>query len=211
MVLGRTNSLLQESQAWRSKLRHYKEITGLVLALEDEIGKRGERAGIFRVAMAIEARLGPLGIVLREAARAAACAGVVHQGNNSIGAHRIKFHFGKKPSDKFSCIAMAIFHRVNKRERDFAFLQIAQYRLSELLRRCSKVQQIIPQLERQAGVSSVFGQGLFFVVLQPPQYCAQTGASAEQAGRLKVAKRKAAPSVQAMRPDFSNLINFTFN
>ena len=52
-----------------SMLRPYK-VSELIFALEDEIRKCGESAGVFRVAMAIEAGLGAMRVVLSEAARA---------------------------------------------------------------------------------------------------------------------------------------------
>jgi hypothetical protein len=46
--------------------------------------------------------------------------------------------------------------RKNQRQRHLAFLQIAQHRLAQLLRRSREIQQVIHKLERQPCISPIF-------------------------------------------------------
>ena len=75
--------------------------------------------------------------------------GIANQGNQGFRLHGVKFFFFKHTGDQFAGFAVTIFHGVDQRQRDFAFLQIAQHRLSELLAGSREIQQIINQLKRQ--------------------------------------------------------------
>src|SRR5881398_2673606 len=113
------NPSWDEARGAFSRISNLRSPTSvLVLALQNEIGERGQRLRIFRVAMAIEASLGPPRIVLGQAARALERAGVVHQGNDRLRPHGVKFLFRKDSRDEFARLAMTVFHRINERQRD---------------------------------------------------------------------------------------------
>src|SRR5947208_10517009 len=104
------NPSWDEARSAFSRIANLRSLL-LVLALQNEIGERGQCARIFRVAMAIEASLGPPRIVLGQAPRAIERAGVVHQGNDRLRPHGVKFLFRKDSRDEFARLAMTVFHR----------------------------------------------------------------------------------------------------
>src|SRR6266446_3019234 len=108
--------------------------TSSVLTFEDEIRECGEGARKFRIWAAIETRLGAARIVLCERAGAVERAGFMNQRNDGFGTHGIKFLFFQHARDQFARIAVAIFHRVDQRQRDFALFQVAEDRFAKLLR-----------------------------------------------------------------------------
>ena len=73
----------------------------------------------------------------------------------------MKFLFFENARNQFAGVAMAIFHGVDQRQRDFAFFQIAEHRLAELFGGSGEIQQIIHQLKCQAGVAAVVGERFF--------------------------------------------------
>src|SRR5580700_8630708 len=99
-------------------------------------------------------------------------------------AHGIKFFFLEDAGYKFAGVAVAVFHDVNQWQRNLAFFQIAQYRLAELLRRSSEIEQIIDQLKRQARIAAIFGKRQFVGAFKPTQNRPKPRTPAEQARRL---------------------------
>src|SRR5215472_559220 len=79
---------------------------------------------------------------------------------------------------------MPVLHRVNQRQRNFAFLQVAKNRLAELLRGGGEIEKIVDQLERQPGVLAVVGERLLFLFAQTAKHRAKARAAAEQARRF---------------------------
>jgi len=106
----------------------------LILSIENEIRKRGERARILGIGAAVEASLGALRVVLREIAGAVERAGLVNERNDCFRTNRNKFLFFQYTRDQLTRVAVAVFHRVDQRQRDLAFFQIAEDRFAELLR-----------------------------------------------------------------------------
>ncbi len=147
-----------------------------VLAFEDEIGKRGERTRKFGIGAAIEASFGAAGIVLRECAGAIERAGFVNQRNDCLRADGIEFLFFQHARDQFARIAMAVFHRVDQRQGDLPFFQVAEDRFAELLRGRRKIQQIVDELKRQARVSPVICERLLFFTLETAKHGAKARA-----------------------------------
>ena len=93
--------------------------------------------------MSVEAGLSPLRVILREAARAIERARILHQRHNCFRTHGMEFLFLQHLCDEFARLAMAVFHRVNQRQRNFAFFQVAQHWLAQLLGGRREIQKII--------------------------------------------------------------------
>src|SRR2546423_3548381 len=106
----------------------------LILALQNEVGERGESPSILGVQMAVETRLGAMREVLRQIAGTAERAGFMNQRNDCFRSHGIKFFFFQHAGDKLARVAVAVFHRVNQGQRDFTLFQVAENRFAELLR-----------------------------------------------------------------------------
>jgi len=75
---------------------------------------------------------------------------------------------------------MTIFHRVNQRQRDFAFLQVAQHRFSKLLRRRRKIKKIIHELKCEARIPPILRERLLFFAFEAAQHGAESRATAEE-------------------------------
>src|SRR5437879_1355154 len=112
--------------AWR--------LARLVLAIENEVRKRGEGPSILGIRAAVETRLGALGVVLRQIAGAVERTGFVNQRNDCFWTNGIKFLFFQNTRDQFTRVAVPILHRVDQRQRDLAFFQVAEDWFSQLLR-----------------------------------------------------------------------------
>src|SRR5882757_3884506 len=125
-----------------------------VLPLQDKIGERSESARKFGISVAVEASLRAACIILRQRTGASKRSGFMNQRNDCFGAHGNKFLFREHARDKFTRIAVAIFHRVDQRQSDLAFFQIAKNRFAKLFRRGREIQQVIYKLKRQTCISS---------------------------------------------------------
>src|SRR6266403_1739543 len=77
-----------------------------------------------------------------------------------------------------------IFERIDQRQRNLAFLQIAQHRLAQLLGGSREIQYVIHELERKSREMPVVGHGLLARIVQVPEDGAQPRASCKQTGRL---------------------------
>src|SRR6266849_1112413 len=102
-----------------------------VLSLQNKIRERGEGARKLGIGAAVEACLGALRIILRKRAGTAERAGFVNERNNGFGPDGNKFFFREHARDQLARVAVTIFHRVDQRQRDFAFFQIAEDRVSK--------------------------------------------------------------------------------
>jgi len=111
-------------------------------------------------------------------------AGFVDQRYQRLRADGVEFFLFQDARHEFAGVAMAIFHRINKRERNFAFFEIAQHRLAQLLRGRGEIKEVIYQLERQACVAAVLGQSQFVGALETAKDCAEAGAASEQTSCL---------------------------
>src|SRR6267143_787534 len=100
-----------------------------------------------------------------------------------------------------------IFERIDQRQRDLAFLQIAQHRLAQLLGGSREIQYVIHELERKSREMPVVGHGLLARIVQVPEDGAQPRASCKQTGRLLAASSTASCSVKSIRPSFVNWTN----
>src|SRR5260370_11626136 len=155
----------------------------LVVALEDEIRKRGKRARELGIVMGVEASFGSAGIVLCERPGTIERAGFVNQRNDCFGADRIKFLFLQHARNQLASIAMTIFHRVDQRQRDFSFFQVAEDRLAELFRGRREIQQIIDKLKPKASEPPVIRERLFLFPFKTTEYGAQSRTTAKPACR----------------------------
>src|SRR5438067_12552550 len=118
------NPSWDEARGAFSRISNLRSPTSvLVLALQNEIGERGQRLRIFRVAMAIEASLGPPRIVLGQAAHALERAGVVHQGNDRLRPHGVKLFFRNDSSYESAGLQIIVFYRLNEQPPYVAFFQ----------------------------------------------------------------------------------------
>src|SRR6267143_1599335 len=106
----------------------------LILSIENEVRKRGKCARILGIRAAVEASLGALRVVLSEIARPVERAGLVNECNDCFRTNRNKFLFFQYSRDQLTRVTVAVFHRVDQRQRDLAFFQIAEDRFAELLR-----------------------------------------------------------------------------
>src|SRR6267143_1421524 len=105
-----------------------------VLPFQNKIGERGKRARKFGIGAAIEARLRALRVVVCEIAGAVERAGFVNERNDCFWQNGIKFLFRENASHQLARVAMAVFHRIDQRQRNFAFFQIAENGFAKLLR-----------------------------------------------------------------------------
>src|ERR1700688_3313946 len=153
----------------------------LILARENEIRKGHQRPTVLTVGVSVETSFRTTGIILSEFARAPEGSGVLNQGDERFWTDGIKFLFFYDLDDEISSVAVAVFHRVDEGQRDFAFFQIAKHGLSKLLCRGSKIQQIIDQLKGQTGVAAVICESLFFFSFESGQDRSEPGTSAEEA------------------------------
>src|SRR5262249_30312013 len=101
----------------------------------------------------------------------------MNQRNQSFRTYAYKLFFFQHPRNEFPRFAMTIFHRIDQRQRDFSFLQIAQHWLSKLLRRRRKIQQIVHELERKSCIGSVIRERLFLFSFESAENSAQSRAS----------------------------------
>ena len=123
----------------------------------------------------------------------------------------MKFFFYKHLGHKLARFAMAVFHRVNQRQRDFPFFQVAQHRLAQLLRRSREIQQIVYQLKRQPGVPAILRQRLLFLAFQPAEHGPKPRAAAEQASRFVGGQAQCVFFRHVNAPDFFQLDQFAFH
>ena len=72
-------------------------------------------------------------VVVRESPDAIERAGFVNERDQSFGRTESNSFSSQHASDEFARVAMAVLHRVDQRQRDFAFLQIAEHGLAQLL------------------------------------------------------------------------------
>src|SRR5208337_776454 len=177
--IGMTKNVYTLPRWGRAMLDPYTES---VFAFEDEIGKREQRACIFGVAMAVEASFGTARVNEGQAARTVQSAGIAHQGDKFLRLHGMEFLFFEYARDQFARLAVAIFHGVDQRQRDFAFFQIAEHRLAELLAGSGEVEKVVHKLEGQTGIAPIFREGLFVLVAQAAQHATEPRAAAEEAG-----------------------------
>ena len=116
-----------------------------------------EGAGVFGEAGAVEAGFGADGVVEGEVAGAIEGAGIADEGDKSFGLNGVELFFFEDASDHFAGFAVSVFHGVDQWEGDFAFFQIAEDGLAELLAGSSEIQKIIDELEGETGIAAVIG------------------------------------------------------
>jgi hypothetical protein len=105
-----------------------------MFAIEDEVGNGVKCAPELGGSVAVQAGLGARGIIIGEQARALERSRIPHQRGNLFRAHAVEsllFEHGPHHAVTRGAIA---FERVDERQSDLAFLQIAQHRLAELQR-----------------------------------------------------------------------------
>src|ERR1700730_18031856 len=107
----------------------------LILSCQDKVRKSHQSTAEFAGGVSVETSLCTTGVIMGKVAGATERSGIVDQRNNRFGSHGVKFFFFQDLGDQCSCITMAVFHRVNEGQRDFAFFQVTENRLSELLGR----------------------------------------------------------------------------
>src|ERR1700730_10625806 len=112
----------------------------LILARENEIRQGHQCATVLTVGVSVETSLRATGVIVSEFARASEGSGVLNQRDERFWTDGIKLLFFQDLDDEISSVAMTVFHRVDERQRDFAFFQVAEHRLSELFCRRSEVQ-----------------------------------------------------------------------
>ena len=153
----------------------------LVLAVEDKIGQREQRASVFRIALAAADAGFRFGrILMREDACLLQRTGFVHERKKAFRSDADEFFFFQDTSDKLARFAVAVFHGVNKRQRNFPFLQIAHYRFAELLRGSGEIEQVVHELERKASVGSIVSKRFFLFAFESAEDCSEACASAEE-------------------------------
>ena len=108
----------------------------------------------------------------------------MHQSDQGFRLNGVKFFFFEDLCNEFAGVAMAVFHGVDQRQSDFAFFEIAEHRLAELLGGGGEIEQVVHQLKRQAGVAAVVGEGFFFGAFESAKDRAESRAAAEQARGL---------------------------
>jgi len=96
-----------------------------VFAVEDEVGEGLEGAGVVGEAGAVEAGFGADGVFEGEVAGAFEGAGIANEGYESLRLDGVELFFFEDAGDHFAGFAVTIFHRVDQRQGDFAFFQIA--------------------------------------------------------------------------------------
>ena len=156
----------------------------LVLAVEDEVRQGLEGAGIFGIAGAVEARLGADGVFEGEVAGAVKRARIADQGDEGFRLDGEKFLFFEDACDEIAGFAVAVFHRVDERERDLAFLEVAEDGLAELFAGGGKVKQVVHQLEGETGIPAIIGEGFFVFFVETTENAAEAGAPAKETGGL---------------------------
>src|ERR1700687_1929649 len=112
----------------------------LAVAFKDKVGNSQKRSAIIRCSLTIEAGLRTPRIVMRKLASPVESTGFAHERGNLLRPNGLKIFFAKHRSHESSALWVAILHRVNQRQRHFAFLQIAENRLAEWFRGTSKIQ-----------------------------------------------------------------------
>src|SRR5882724_5018823 len=165
----------------------------LVLALENKIRQGQQRSRVLRISLPVDAGLRSRGIFVRKNSRFLQRARFVHQRH------------------QLPRLTVTILHRINQRQRDFSFFQIAQHRLAQLLRRGRKIQQIVHELKRQPGILSIICQRLFLFPFKPAKHGAEPRASAEQTGRFVCRELQRILFRHINPPDFRKLNKFAFD
>src|SRR5579862_481087 len=152
----------------------------LVFALENEVGHGQERASVVGIA-AIQTSLCAASIVMRQRAHAIERARFTNERDQSFWLHRIEFFFFQNASDQFARVAMPILHRVDQRQSDFAFLEIAENGLAQLLCGGGEIEKVVDELERETSVTAVFGKREFVGIFDSAENRAEARAPAEEA------------------------------
>src|SRR5215831_13941952 len=186
----------------------------LIFAFEDEIGQSKQRAGVVRIAVAarvtVDTSLGPARVVMGQAAGTIERTGVVHQRHNRFRLDADEILFFQHSSHQLAGVAVAVFHRVDQRKRDFSLLQVAQHRLAELLCGGCEIKEIIHHLEGQSRITAVIGNGLFGLTAPAAKYGAQARATAEQACGLVSRQRQRVVLGHIHTADFRQLDQLAF-
>src|ERR1700688_78521 len=112
----------------------------LILARENEIWKGHKGATILAVGMPVETSFRAASVIMSELARADEGSGILNQRDQRFWTDGIKFLFFEDLDDELASVAVSVFHRVDERQRDFAFFQIAEHGFPELLCRGGKIQ-----------------------------------------------------------------------
>jgi hypothetical protein len=85
-------------------------------------------------------------------------------------------------------ILRAIAQRENERKGDFAFLQIAQDGLAEFFGGGGEIEEVVNELEGEAGLMAVFGEGAADRIVAICEDGAKFGATAKKAGGFAIGK-----------------------
>src|ERR1700693_3771157 len=104
-----------------------------ILSRKNKIRQGHQGPPIFAVGVPVQASLGPSRIIVSKFASASEGSGIVNQGTQRLWTDGNKFLFFEDLGNEFASVTVPVFHRVNKRQRDFAFFQIAKHGFPELL------------------------------------------------------------------------------
>src|SRR5579863_7481692 len=152
----------------------------LIFALENEVGHGQQRASVVGIA-AIQTSLCAASVVMRQRAHAIKRARLANEGDQSFRLHGIEFLFFQNTGDQFARVAMAVLHRVDQRQSDFAFLQIAENGFAQLLCGGGEIKKVVDALERETSVAAVCGKREFIGIFVPAKNGAEARATAEEA------------------------------
>src|SRR5262249_54816760 len=142
-----------------------------------------QRTSVLGIA-AIQASFRAACIVMCESAHAIERAGFANERDQRFGLYRVEFFFFQDAGDQFTCVAMAVLHRVDQRQSDFAFLQVAENGLAQLLCGGGEIEQVVDELKRETSVTAVFGKSEFVGVFHSAENGAEARATAEETRSL---------------------------
>src|ERR1700722_13495826 len=106
---------------------------------------------------------------------------------------------------------MSVFHRVDQRQSDFAFLQIAENGFAQLLCGGGEIEKIVNQLKRQPSIAAVFGEREFVCIIGGTENGAEARAAAEETRGLVGRKLQRVFFGNIHAADFRELQKFAFD
>src|SRR6202030_2876235 len=183
----------------------------LVFAVEDEVREGLEGAGVFGETGAVEAGFGADGVFEGEVAGAVEGAGIADESYQGYGLDRVEFFLFEDARDHFAGFAVAVFHGVDEWKGDFAFFQIAEDGLAELLAGSGEIQKIIHELKRQAGIAAVVGERVFVFLVEAAEDSAEAGAAAGEGSGLVCGKFQGVFFGDVNTANFFELQEFAFD